>query len=122
MSSDNKTNHKYPHCYLWLRSNLSGISKIAGLYLNDLTESRTVRKNSIDFCTIHGFKGLERRAVLAIDVEDLLAEESRYLNYCGLSRARSYLAVFINKNDKDAYEKLAMDFGKRLAKLSKSNN
>ena len=81
-------------------SKLSGNSKIAGLRLNDLTETRISNKNTLDYCTIQGFKGLDRRAVLAIDFNSLMSMESRYLHYCGLSRARSYLAVFVNEKDK----------------------
>jgi hypothetical protein len=99
-------------------SSLASSNKLAGLYLNDLSASRTIKKNSIDFCTIQSFKGLERRAVLVVDMDELLAEDSRFINYCGLSRARTFLTLFINNKEKSAYDNLSKEFGKQIPKLN----
>jgi hypothetical protein len=101
--------------YRHVNSAIAVTDKIAGMAVNDLTESRSPRKNSLDFSTVHGFKGLERRAVIAVDMVNLLDEESRLLHYCGLSRARGYLACFIPTSEKASFEKLATEFGIRLA-------
>lgn len=94
---------------------LGSSRRIADLQINDLTATRSPREGFLDFSTIHGFKGLERRAVVAIDMVDLLDDESKLLNYCGLSRARSYLACFIPSNEKPACDQLSEEFGTKLA-------
>lgn len=48
----------------------------------------------IRFYTIQKFKGLEAKAVIMIDVDSLSDDDKRYLNYVGMSRARTYLEFF----------------------------
>jgi len=98
-------------------STLAEIRKIGGFRICDLTEDSPMR--GIDFCTIHSFKGLERKIVIAWDLDDLDHELNRLLHYCGLSRARSCLFVFINESQRTAYERLATEFGIRQAELAK---
>ncbi len=49
---------------------------------------------NIRFYTIQKFKGLEAKAVIMIDIDNFSDKEKRYLNYVGMSRARTYLAFF----------------------------
>ena len=48
----------------------------------------------IRFYTIQAFKGLEAKAVIMIDVDSLSDENKRFLNYVGMSRARTYLEFY----------------------------
>ncbi len=104
----------------WLRSN--GISKkdivILSYYRIDNPESclyNTVipddvgrikfnvlsefkRCKDIRYYTIQAFKGLEARVVLMIDVDSFSEESKRFLNYVGMSRAKTYLAMFYDSN------------------------
>lgn len=51
----------------------------------------------IRFYTIQAFKGLEAKAVIMIDVDSFSDNEKRKLNYVGMSRARTYLVFFYDK-------------------------
>jgi hypothetical protein len=92
---------------------------LAGRPLRDLTCSPVAdalvqgRAGAIDFCTMQAFKGLERRAVVAWRLDDL--ETTRFLHYCGLTRARTWLTVLFDHSERAAYERLATDFGRRIA-------
>lgn len=48
----------------------------------------------IRFYTIQAFKGLEAKAVIMIDIDSFSDNEKRFLNYVGMSRARTYLEFF----------------------------
>jgi hypothetical protein len=98
-------------------STLSGVSRLAGWKLVDLTE-RAGHHRGVEFCTFQAFKGLERKIVIAIDLNDLESDSSRLLHYCGLSRARTVLIAFLSEKDKQVYERLAYEFGGRLAERS----
>lgn len=101
-------------CYKLENSSLAGISKLAGMKVLDLTEA-VGHYRGIDFCTFHAFKGLERKIVIAIDLNNMENDAAKLLHYCGLSRARTVLTVFLSENDRATYEQLAYKFGKRLA-------
>ena len=68
----------------------------------------------IRFSTMHAFKGLERKVVLAVDLVDLGDARFGPLYYVGLSRARTLLELFIPSASRGAYEELARQFGARL--------
>lgn len=88
--------------------------KVGEFFLNDLTQAESVsKKQVIDYCTIHAFKGLERRAVIAIDIEDLPDQQKRLLHYCGLSRARAVLHVILKERERVAFDKNSGRFGAR---------
>jgi ATP:corrinoid adenosyltransferase len=105
---------------LW-NTTLSGIKRLGKLRICDIAKETSTTRKSIDFCTIHAFKGLDRKIVIAWDLDHLDDEQNRLLHYCGLSRARSCLIAYIYETEKLAYERLAHEFGERLAKLSESN-
>lgn len=100
-----------------INSCLSGLVKLAGSKICDFAEEMNLR-GAIDFCTFQAFKGLERKVVVAVDLKDLESDQSRLLHYCGLSRARSVLIVFLSEADKAAYSRLAYQFGERMAERS----
>ncbi len=61
----------------------------------------------IRFYTIQKFKGLEAKAVIMIDIDSFSDEDKRYLNYVGMSRARTYLEFFYdNKLHQERQQRL----------------
>lgn len=59
-----------------------------------------VMEDSLKFCTVHSFKGLEAPVVFVLDVDGLADDRSRLLNYIAISRATSLLYVY-HKRDLD---------------------
>ncbi|MOA63536.1 hypothetical protein D3C78_1892940 [compost metagenome] len=66
------------------------------------------------FSTMHAFKGLERRVVIAIDMTDIGQPFSSMLHYAGLSRARTLLHVFLPDTAKAIYSKQAGRYAERV--------
>ena len=56
-----------------------------------------MKKNDVFFSTISAFKGLEAKAVIITDMEHFSDQESRLLNYVGMSRACVLLYLFYSK-------------------------
>lgn len=56
------------------------------------------KKNDVRFSTISGFKGLESKIVIMIDVDHFSDEETRLLNYVAASRACAMLYVLYDCN------------------------
>lgn len=96
-------------------SALSGLSRIAGFDIRDLGQGVEPGHRVVDFCTMHSFKGLERKAVIAIDVTDISDQASSILLYSGLSRARTYLTVFLHESERHMFRVNAGVFGRWLA-------
>jgi hypothetical protein len=69
--------------------------------ITDLDPS-LVLEDSLKFCTIHSFKGLEAPVVLLLDVESFTDEQARLLNYIAISRATTLLFIYYRRDlDKD---------------------
>lgn len=102
-------------------SSLRSLDSIASLRVRDLTRDRRPLKTAIDFCTMHSFKGLERKAVIAIDVLNILEKSNSILLYAGLSRARSYLSVFLHETESSNLQSNAGKFGTWLAENKPDN-
>lgn len=94
------------------KSLLADVASIAGVSLVDATDSRA---GDMIFSTMHGFKGLERLVVLAIDMDGIGEPERALLHYAGLSRARGLLHVFMPESARDAYARQAAAFAARSA-------
>jgi hypothetical protein len=99
-------------------STLAEVNKLGDGRICDLTDDAATARKGIDYCTMHAFKGLDRRVVIAWDLDDLDNDQNRLLHYCGLSRARSCLFVFINETQQPVYQRLATEFGARQAKVN----
>lgn len=97
-------------------SSLAQVPSLDGLRVRDLASDDPGGRESIDFCTMHAFKGLERRVVLAWDLDALDHDESRLLHYCGLSRALACLVTFIPESQRTCYDRFASEFGGRRAR------
>jgi len=89
---------------------LEGLESIAGVPLADI--SRPV-SGALHFSTMHAFKGLERLAVLAIDMDGIGQTERAMLHYAGLSRARAILKVFLPESARSGYTGQAVLFSQR---------
>lgn len=92
-------------------SSVSEIRTIKGL---PLVDASAAKEGDLVFSTMHGFKGLERLVVLAIDMEGMGEPAKAMLHYAGLSRARGLLHTFIPESAKGAYVNQAAAFASRL--------
>jgi hypothetical protein len=87
-------------------SGLEGFSP-GGLVIRDLCadEAPVPGGHNIDFCTMHAFKGLERRVVIAWNMAEIETPELERLHYCGLSRARSLLMILLQERERGAVKR-----------------
>lgn len=93
---------------------LANQPQIAGHQLVVPAEDNLNQKGDLLFSTMHSFKGLERQAVIAIDMNELGENQWSMLHYTGLSRARVLLHVLLPLAAKNVYENQARAFGRRL--------
>ena len=98
-------------------SSLSEISKINGAKIVDLGKEESGK--GIDFCTMHAFKGLERKVVIALDIYGSMQDELNHklLLYSGLSRGRTGLILVVPDSQKTAHELDLKTFADRLPNL-----
>ena len=68
---------------------------------------------AIGFATISSFKGLECDAVVLVDLHKLDAPSSALDVYIGASRARTFLAVLLPETEREVFDRLAFEFGRR---------
>lgn len=93
---------------------LAGHTEVEGLRLHELRDAYEPAGNVLHFTTMHAFKGLERRVVLAIDLDRIGDERAALLHYAGLSRAIALLKPFVPETAREAYAAQAMAFGRRI--------
>ncbi|MEQ6351804.1 nuclease-related domain-containing DEAD/DEAH box helicase [Ralstonia pseudosolanacearum] len=91
---------------------LAGVDTIAGVRLVD---AATATAGDLIFSTMHAFKGLERLAVLAIDMDGIGESARAMLHYAGLSRAVGLLHVFLPDSARGAYGNQAESFAARMS-------
>lgn len=95
---------------------LAGASQLAGRRLVDFEQEAALGAGALLFSTMHGFKGLERPVVIALDMGEIGHERHGMLHYAGLTRAQGLLHVIAPESARPAYERQAQAFGRRLAK------
>ena len=78
-------------------STLAATTRIGGLPLKRFEDADP---HSASYTTIHAFKGLERTAVILIDISSDLGPASDAILYVGMSRARSRLFMLIEAASK----------------------
>lgn len=78
-------------------SSLATVARIGGLKVRRFEDSDP---DAANYATIHAFKGLERTAVVLIDIGNDLGADSDALLYVGMSRARSRLFVLVDEDSK----------------------
>jgi superfamily I DNA/RNA helicase len=93
---------------------IAGLKEIAGHQLVDAAAGVPDKAGSLLFSTMHGFKGLERMVVVALDMDEIGEEQWSMLHYAGLSRARCLLYTLIPGTVRKAYDRQARAFGARL--------
>ena len=93
---------------------VAGCPRVAGYRLFVADGRTSQRKGDLLFSTMHAFKGLERQAVLAIDMAEIGQDQWSMLHYTGLSRARALLHVFLPRSARGSYAKQARAFGGRM--------
>ena len=67
---------------------------------NLLAPAQSATENSIRFCSIHAFKGLEAPVVIVTDIEEVIGDEARSLLYVALTRSTGRLVVFADAKAK----------------------
>ena len=93
---------------------LAGHRDLAGYRLVQPAEDGPPRPGQLLFSTMHAFKGLERQAVIAVDMAEIGDGAWSMLHYTGLSRARVLLHVLLPAEAGRQYERQAHSFGRRL--------
>lgn len=93
---------------------IGDLKEIAGYQLVDAAAGVPQKAGSLLFSTMHGFKGLERMVVVALDMDEIGEEQWSMLHYAGLSRARCLLYALIPSTARKAYDRQARAFGARL--------
>ena len=93
---------------------LSGHRRLAGYHLVAPAEDVPFGAGDLLFSTMHAFKGLERQAVVAIDMAEIGEDNWSMLHYTGLSRARVLLHVLLPAAARRIYNNQARAFGRRL--------
>jgi hypothetical protein len=63
------------------------------------------RSSGVGFATVQAFKGMESRAVIFCDVEEVENEAPQALLYTGMSRARSLLVMLVHESERGAIAK-----------------
>ncbi|MET0370688.1 MAG: NERD domain-containing protein [Sphingobium sp.] len=92
---------------------IAEVHELAGRPIRDLTDEGEEDEGAIAFATMHAFKGLERMAVIAIDMQDIGAPQWSMLHYAGLSRARCLLHAFVPDSSTERYRRQAVAYGER---------
>ena len=98
----------------WRTRSWPGARAYAGYRLFEADGRTQQRKGNLLFSTMHAFKGLERQAVLAIDMAEIGQDHWSMLHYTGLSRARVLLHLFLPTSARGRYDKQARAFGGRM--------
>ena len=96
------------------KSLIAGLSTLAGRPFSDLGDDGRAADGAIAFSTMHGFKGLERLAVIAIDMAEIGDQKWSMVHYAGLSRARCLLHAFVPEPCSAKYSRQAVAYGARL--------
>jgi hypothetical protein len=94
---------------------IKGLEEVGGLRIRELADGAD--DTAIHYSTIHTFKGLERKVVVAIDLDGIGEEDKALLHYAGLSRAIGILRPFVAERYRKSYRAQAERFGARLAAI-----
>lgn len=93
----------------------SGISALGSAFrVHDISEGARRIENSISFCTVAGFKGLEADVVVIIDLFGLHGAKQASLLYVAVTRPRVLLVAFLHDHARRDFEENARELGKAL--------
>ncbi|MGB9825814.1 MAG: ATP-binding domain-containing protein, partial [Desulfofundulus sp.] len=73
-----------------------------------------VLEDSLKFCTIHSFKGLESQVIFVLDIEGFADEQARLLNYTAISRATSLLHIYYKRDLDKEWEDMVQQSARLL--------
>ncbi|NBB59997.1 DUF2075 domain-containing protein [Pseudomonas sp. ODNR1LW] len=90
---------------------LASVGRLAGEPLVDVGKASA---GEMVFSTMHAFKGLERKAVIAVDLAGIGDDRVSMLHYAGLSRARMLLCLVVPESARAIYTQQYEKFGARL--------
>ena len=68
----------------------------SGIAIDELKEGGIRRKNVPQFATIQGFKGLDAKIVIMVDVERIRDEAYAQYMYIATTRARALLYIIVS--------------------------
>ena len=88
--------------------------RLLGRPVVEIGDEAGLAAGGILFSTMHGFKGLERNVVLALDLDGIGKEEWAQLYYAGLSRATTLLICVVPESCREGYHSQELAFGARL--------
>ncbi|NWC60412.1 nuclease-related domain-containing DEAD/DEAH box helicase [Pseudomonas veronii] len=90
---------------------LASVGRLAGEPLVDVGVASV---GDMVFSTMHAFKGLERKAVVAVHMAGIGDERVAMLHYAGLSRARMLLCLLVPESARATYTRQYEKFGAKL--------
>lgn len=92
---------------------LAGVATLAGRPIAEVGAGPPPAA-AIAFSTMHSFKGLDRLAVIAVDMGEVGESVWSMLHYAGLSRARCLLRCLVPRSAAERYARQATVYGQRL--------
>ena len=98
--------------YTLKNSGLKGKNLFSSIYsFQDISGMKynTIFDDSLKFCTIQSFKGMESKVVVLIDLDKFIDQESRRLNYTAISRARVMLHIIHHDTVEGEIKKIAQE-------------
>lgn len=73
----------------------------------------TFSPDSVKYCTIQSFKGMESKVVLLIDLKKFIDPDFRRLNYTAISRARTFLDIYYHSSSEEEVVKISTEVALR---------
>jgi hypothetical protein len=77
-------------------------------------------KDIIRFGNISLYKGMESKAVMACDINNLESENAQTALYIGASRAKTLLAIALDQSVKSQFQINSTEYGQRFMEWKKS--
>ncbi|TAJ77709.1 MAG: DUF2075 domain-containing protein [Sphingobium sp.] len=93
---------------------VADVATLGGRPLANVGDDARAAEGAIAFSTMHGFKGLERMVVIAVDMAEIGEPQYSMLHYAGLSRARCLLYSLVPETTTTRYAKQAAAYGSRV--------
>lgn len=93
---------------------VADVAMLAGRPLANVGDDARAAEGAIAFSTMHGFKGLERMVVIAVDMAEIGEPQYSMLHYAGLSRARCLLHSLVPEAATTRYGRQAAAYGNRV--------
>jgi hypothetical protein len=83
--------------------------------LRTFSDKELTAAGAIRYATVSSFKGLESEVILLVDIDNIRDDNALMSAYIGASRARSYLALFIDDRLQPDYADKAVTYGLQFA-------